>query len=65
MFPRILKIADFEEMSELGGNVFQKGEDSSFRMFVSEHVKYEVLFCCESISVFRNPTPQVRLGAPS
>jgi hypothetical protein len=62
--PGVFKIFDVEKVFETGRYVFQKSENSTFRMLISKDVENETLFGCESVPVFRNPALDVRLQSP-
>jgi hypothetical protein len=62
--PGVFKIFDVEKVFETGRYVFQKSENSAFRMLISKDVENEILFGCESVPVFRNPALDVRLQSP-
>jgi hypothetical protein len=62
--PGVFKIFDVEKVFETGRYVFQKSENSTFRMLISKDVENEAFFGCESVPVFRNPALDVRLQSP-
>ena len=62
--PGAFKIFDVEKVFETGRYVFQKSENSTFRMLISKDVENETLFRYESIPVFGNPVFQTRCRAP-
>jgi hypothetical protein len=59
--PGVCEILDFEKVLEVGRDIFQKSENSAFRMLISENVENEAFFGGEGVAVFRIPAMGIRL----
>jgi hypothetical protein len=51
VFPRSFQIVNPEQFLEFGWNVFQKGENSLWWVFVSENIENEAFRCYEGIAI--------------